>query len=104
MPLSSEYSAVDKIVKIKIDGRFDYYCHQDFSEAYKDLPSLAQHKFLIDLSRVVYMDSSSLGMLLLLRERAGGERSDIALLGANSEIKKILEISNFKKLFKVGWV
>ena len=101
MPLSSQYNALENTVKIKIDGRFDYECHQEFSAAYRELPDTAQKKFIIDLSKVSYLDSTALGMLLLLRERAGGDRSDITLQGARPEIKKILDITNFKQLFKL---
>lgn len=101
MPVSSQFSSADNTLNITIEGRFDYDCHQDFSTSYKELSQPAQKKYLIDLSRVNYMDSSALGMLLVLRERVGGDRSDITLVGANSEIKKVLDIANFEKLFTV---
>ena len=47
------------------------------------------------------MDSSALGMLLILRERAGGDAAKISIKNRNPEIKKILEISNFEKVFKI---
>jgi anti-anti-sigma factor len=101
MPLSSQYNALEKTLKIKIDGRFDYENHQEFSAAYRELPDIAHTKFIIDLSKVTYLDSTALGMLLLLRERAGGDRCDITLLGANPDTKKILDITNFQQLFKL---
>ena len=48
-----------------------------------------------------YMDSSALGMLLLLREHAGGDNAKIEVVGCKPEIKKILAIANFQKLFDI---
>jgi len=41
------------------------------------------------------MDSSALGMLLLLRDFTDGENSKVNLTHCRAEIKNILEISNF---------
>ena len=48
------------------------------------------------------MDSSALGMLLLLRDHAGGDNADIALMNISPDVRKILAISNFDKLFKIS--
>ncbi|MEJ2214167.1 MAG: STAS domain-containing protein [Gammaproteobacteria bacterium] len=101
MSVSSEFSETENALKIKIDGRFGYELHQDFTSCYKHLPQAAAKKLIIDLSRASYIDSAALGMLLVLRERVGGDRSDITLTGANREIEKVLDITNFEKLFKV---
>jgi len=53
------------------------------------------------LDSTEYLDSSALGMLLLLREHAGGESSNIRISKASPEVKKILEVANFEKLFNI---
>jgi anti-anti-sigma regulatory factor len=47
------------------------------------------------------MDSSALGMLLQLREFAGGNNHVIQITNADSNIRDILRIANFDKLMKV---
>ena len=54
------------------------------------------------MSGTEYIDSSALGMLLLLREHAGNESSNITIEGCNDDIKKIFSISNFEKLFTIS--
>ncbi|MDQ3200585.1 MAG: STAS domain-containing protein, partial [Pseudomonadota bacterium] len=49
-----------------------------------------------------YLDSSALGMLLLLRDYAGGENAEITLTHANADVRKILAISNFEQIFDVA--
>jgi hypothetical protein len=41
-------------------------------------------------------------MLLLLRDFAGGDKSDVRLVNASSDTRKILAISNFTQLFQLA--
>ena len=53
---------------------------------------------MVDLSRTSYLDSSALGMLLLLRERC----ADVRVENASDDVRKVLEIANFQRLFELG--
>ena len=86
-------------VDIKITGRFDFNAHHDFRNIYRNEKSDATYS--IDMSGTEYIDSSALGMLLLLREHAGNESAKISIKGCNEDIKKIFAISNFEKLFSI---
>ena len=86
---------------IKIMGRFDFSAHQDFRNAYESSDDNAS-SFEIDMSGTSYLDSSALGMLLLLRDYAGGDASSITISNPNVDIRKILTISNFEQLFKIN--
>lgn len=86
-------------VDIKITGRFDFNAHHDFRNIYRNEKSDATYS--IDMSGTEYIDSSALGMLLLLREHAGNESAKISIKGCNEDIKKIFAISNFEKLFAI---
>ena len=87
-------------IKIKILGRFDFSEHKAFRDAYSKIDP-TQASITIDLSKTIYMDSAALGMLLVLRERAGGNHSDITIVGFNESVGQILQISRFENLFKV---
>lgn len=87
-------------VDIKITGRFDFNAHHDFRNIYRNEKSDATYS--IDMSGTEYIDSSALGMLLLLREHAGNESAKISITGCNEDIKKIFAISNFEKLFDIA--
>ena len=91
MPLDTNIGG-DGEVMINISGRFDFNLYQDFRNAYKQSDNPAAARYVIDMSGADYMDSSALGMLLLLRERAGGDKANISITGCNGEIKKIFSI------------
>ena len=70
MAIRREISKDGKVLTISIAGRFDIATYKDFGEAYKDqLGSVI--KWVLDMTEVEYLDSSALGMLLMLRERSG---------------------------------
>lgn len=100
MAISGNVSSNGDSVVIKITGRFDFNAHHDFRNVYRNEKSNAQYK--VDMSGTEYIDSSALGMLLLLREHAGNESSNITIEGCNDDIKKIFSISNFEKLFTIS--
>jgi len=88
------------ITHIIISDRFDYSVHSEFRKTYKNTSK--ENQFIIDMNRATYLDSSALGMLLLLRDHVN-ERSDkISIIGCNPEIKNILEMSKFTDLFNVS--
>ena len=88
--------------QVRLAGRFTFECHQAFKAATDpllDLPNLAQLQ--LDLSAVDYMDSSSLGMLLVLREKAETKGISIALLRPSPCVITILKVVQFGKLFQI---
>ena len=53
------------------------------------------------MKETTYLDSSALGMLLLLRDHAGGDQAEVEIVNCSPDVKKILTISNFDQLFKI---
>ena len=100
MPINTMCSNDGAELNICIDGRFDFSSHQEFRRAYEGV-SGDPSKYVVDLRETTYLDSSALGMLLLLRDHAGGDEADIAIVNCNEDVKKILTISNFEQLFEI---
>ncbi len=88
------------VVEIKVAGRFDFNDHQDFRDAYEGAGSPST-KYIVNLAATEYMDSSALGMLLVMREHAGGANADISIVNASPEIQKLLDVANYGKLFDI---
>ena len=91
-----------KLVVITVGERLDFSAHQQFHEAYQKLPRGHEYKYIIDMAQTEFIDSAALGMLLLLRETAGGDQSRIEINNCNQLIKNILRVANFAKLFMVN--
>lgn len=83
-----------------LEGRFDFNSHRDFRAASEGLLENATIKALdINFDKVEYLDSSALGMLLLLREKAEAQGRKVSLSALRGTVKQVLDIANFGKLF-----
>ena len=87
-------------LRIYIEGRFDFTSHQEFREAYEQ-KTQRFGRYVVEMRKTTYLDSSALGMLLLLRDHAGGDEAQIQITNCNSDVRRILNISNFEQLFTI---
>jgi anti-anti-sigma factor len=92
----------DGIARMALDGRFDFSAHREFRNGYDGLLSNAAVRELeIDLGAVNYLDSSALGMLLLLNERAKAANKSVTLSNCRGMVAQVLEVANFLKIFTI---
>lgn len=90
----------DNNIVLKLSGRFTFDCHKEFTEHYNTIINRSDiEKLFIDLYKVEYLDSTALGMLLLLKERAAEKNISVCLRGCNGTVKHIIEVAGFHKLF-----
>jgi len=87
---------------VKLEGRFTFEHHADFKAATRQaMEAQGVHDLELDFSGVSYMDSSALGMLLLLREKAEAKGITVSLLKPTSSVLAILKVVQFGKLFQI---
>lgn len=84
---------------IALNGRFDFNAHREFREAVDKVVTEAPLQIQVDLGGVDYLDSSALGMLLMLRDKAKNHGKSVALANARGAVKQVIDIANFGKLF-----
>lgn len=84
---------------IVLQGRFDFNAHREFREAVDQSIKESPREIVVDLSNVDYLDSSALGMLLMLRDRAKGAAKEVVLANAGGSVRQVIDIANFGKLF-----
>jgi anti-anti-sigma factor len=88
--------------RISLTGRFDFSAHRTFRESYAAPLAAADVRELeIDLGAVDYLDSSALGMLLMLREKAHAANKSVSLSSCHGPVRQVLDIANFSKLFQI---
>lgn len=89
------------VAQLRLAGRFDFNVHRDFRSACEAvLERAGVGSVVIDLGGVDYLDSSALGMLLIVREKAGQAGKTLALSNPRPGVKQVLDIANFGKLFQ----
>ncbi|MEE9493879.1 MAG: STAS domain-containing protein [Gammaproteobacteria bacterium] len=97
--ISTRVSSDQKRVTIFVNGRFDFSSQREFRDAYSSNGE-GHSSYHVNLSGADYMDSSAMGMLLMLQKHVNGDRSRVVIEQASSEIEKILKIANFDKIFQ----
>lgn len=100
MGISTTVSDSGDKVTIAVTGKFDFQQYDAFRSAYSTTSGQGI-QYEVNLSGTDYLDSSALGMLLLLREHAGGESSRIDITQVSDDVKKVLDVANFGKLFNI---
>ncbi|WP_199536084.1 STAS domain-containing protein [Dyella solisilvae] len=97
MSLTVHHDSEQDCLTLQLGERFDFSVHRDFHDAC--LGGRAARSYVIDLGAVSSMDSSALGMLMLLREHAGAGRAEIRIVNADSGLRGTLRVAGFDKLF-----
>ncbi len=100
MPIDSKISEDGKTLTIEIGGRFDISCYKTFSDSYADKVKSVSN-IILDLAELEFIDSSGLGMMLMLREKATSENTDIEIVNTSPGVLKIFKMTNYNKLFKI---
>ena len=98
--MSIESSLLEGTLTIRVSERFDFSAYQAFRDTYENLTERPE-RFVVDFLDATYLDSSALGMLLLLRDFGGGDEASIEFINCNPDVRKILTISNFGQLFEI---
>jgi len=100
MSVNCNISKENNQVTISVVERFDFSLHQQFRDSYSQC--LDQNfKYILDLSNTDYMDSSALGMILLLKDHVELHASNLVISKPSDTVNKILEIAQFHRLMTI---
>lgn len=100
MIITMNESADGETVTIGLPSEFDFRVHKEFRDAHKHPRQDVQ--YVIDFSQTENMDSSALGMLLLMREELGNDKARVKFINCRPNIKQLLEMANFNQLFDIA--
>jgi len=85
---------------IVMNGRFDFSKHRAFRDACEGTLANANIKVVhVDLREVSYLDSATLGMLLLLRDKAKTGHKTVSIATKPGTVRDILRVALFQDLF-----
>ncbi len=100
MSISSKLSIDNRQLVISIDEKFDFSLHQQFRDSYSSVRE--KHlTYILDLRQTEYMDSSALGMILLLKDHVQHYAGQLIISKPSDTVRKILEIAQFQRLMTI---
>ena len=93
--------ATGEFTEIRLEGTFDMNTHRDFRDAVILALKNDSPEIRVSLREVSYIDSSALGMLLMLREMAEKAGRQVSLAGANGAVLRALQFAKLDTVFKI---
>ncbi len=82
-------------------GRLTIRDRKSIGQLSDGINSSGRSQVVIDFSKLNYIDSAGLGILLSLREGAMGSGKRIAISGAADSVRETLDIAAFGSLFDI---
>lgn len=89
--------------RLELAGNFTFSDNAKFRGILATLRDSAATALNVDMTRLEFIDSAALGMLLLLHDEAGRKGMTVSMAGASGQIKKMLQLSNFDEIFHIRY-
>jgi anti-anti-sigma factor len=99
MPMNFQFDGSEATVALS--GELTFADHEVFREIADRLFKGARRSVAIDLSRLEFIDSAGLGMLLIARDEAIKAERKVVLRNPQGQVKRIFAATNFDTLFTV---
>ena len=84
-----------------LEGRLDTVASEQTAKDLSVLDDCTGHDIVIDCTKLEYISSSGLRILLNIRKAAAAVRSKVTLLNINNEIRKVFQLTGFISLFDI---
>jgi anti-sigma B factor antagonist len=68
-------------------------------DLYDLVDNKARKKIVLDFTKVQFLSSSALGVLIMLRKKAAAIKGEIVICGIRKELMKVFEITNLTRMF-----
>lgn len=95
----------DDMLTINLPAIFDFKYQTKFQQAYETNLDITIKKVVLNFIHTNFIDSTGLGMMLVLREYMGNntsiDRNSISISNCQHGIKNILEVAQFDSLFSI---
>lgn len=86
---------------LALSGRLDTETSTDLELAVQDLLNAGERHFVLDLSRIGYVSSAGLRVLLATAKQLDSGKGTLRLCGLNSAVKQVFDVAGFSKLFAI---
>lgn len=101
MSVSHEYDKERDCLTLRLEDGFDFPIHRAFRDAYAR-HDIEPRSYVIDTGGTERIDSSALGMLMLLCERAKTHQASIHLVNCSPALRNILRVAGFEKQMTIN--
>jgi len=101
MIMQHSFEGKDGLVLVRISGRMTHADHKSFREILSRVNEANATKVVFDLAQVEFLDSSALGMLLIVRDASVQQNRAVVLRGASGQVEKLAKVAKLHKYFEI---
>jgi anti-sigma B factor antagonist len=102
MEVDLDTTARNGYVVVSVEGEIDVYTAPHLRERLIELIDQGYYRIVVDLSRVEFLDSTGLGVLVGGLKRSRGHDGDLALVCNHPRIMKVFEVTGLNKVFSIA--
>lgn len=101
MELTIDRREADRLTVVQVSGELDVYTAPRLEEVLADSVEKGHRDVVIDLTRVTFMDSTALGVLVSSRQKVAEGEGRLRLVLSDPNVGKIMRITGFQDLFEI---
>jgi anti-sigma B factor antagonist len=90
----------DVLIVEVLDARLATNAAQDFAGQLNHLIELGNHRVVLNLQRVRFIDSSGLGIIVMLQRRLV-DQGEIAIVSDQEPVLNMLKLTRMNKIFRI---
>ncbi len=95
------YSRLGDYVVIELEGEVDVYTAGKLRDAIREKVEEGEYRLAVDLSKVAFLDSTGLGVLVGGLKRLNPHDGKLAIICDNERILRIFRITGLEKIFTI---
>ncbi len=99
--METAISQHDSTLEISISGKFTFADNAPFRDILQKFKESGTQQAILDFSRLEFIDSAALGMLLLAREEADASNVRLSIKSPTGQPLKMFQVSRFEDLFTI---
>ena len=99
--MNLEIKEIDGILTGVLSGYIDTATSEQVGQEMEPLLKQANRAIEIDCSKLEYISSSGLRLLLALRKQVAADGGSLVIRNINDEIRKVFTLTGFFKLFDI---
>lgn len=91
----------DSVLTIRVRGSFNFGAQRQFRDAYEGASGETRH-IVVDVEGVEHVDSSALGMLVLLKKKADETQTPVSIMNCNDHLRRLFQIAHLDSVFRIS--
>jgi anti-anti-sigma factor len=93
------FDSKDADLSVRLEGRMTHADYKGFREILARINQAEPRRVIFDLAQISFIDSSALGMLLIVRDAAVQAKRDVVLRGATGQAKALIGVGKLHNYF-----